>query len=65
MLKPTSRLPVYVRRDGETDLSASLMVWNDGSLSVIISNGSQFATVPAEQWRALVACINHELDLNT
>ena len=65
-LNLASRPPVYVRRDGETDVTASLVVWNDDSASVIISNGSpQFAIIPVEQWRALVSCIDHEIYLNT
>jgi hypothetical protein len=67
MFKPTSRSPVYVRRDEETDLTASLMVYEgDGSLAISISNGSpQFVHIRVDQWRALVACIDHEIYLNT
>jgi hypothetical protein len=63
-LKPCKRSNVYVRRDAENDVSASLTLWNDGSASVIISNGERFATIPVEQWRALVSCVDHEIDLN-
>ena len=66
MFKPTSRSPVYVRRDDETDLTASLMVYgDDGSLRITISNDSQSVSIRADQWRALVACIDHEIYLNT
>jgi hypothetical protein len=66
MFKPTSRSPVYVRRDNETDLTASLMVYEeDGSLTITISNDSQSVSIPADQWHALIVCIDHELDLNT
>ena len=65
MVKLTSRSPVYVRRDNETDLSASVMLWEEGCLSITISNGSHSVTIPADQWHALIVCIDHELDLNT
>lgn len=61
------RPPVFIRRDGTTDIEASVVAWGgrsaDESLfSVYLKNGKESVLINAEDWPTLVSCINSELE---
>lgn len=58
------REPVFVRDDDTTTIKASVVVWKEdmGGVSVRLQGSNESVLINAEDWPALVRCINQELD---
>lgn len=58
------RDPVFVRKDDTTEIEASVVEWggNIGGISIRFAGSDSSVLINAEDWPAIVSCIERELN---